>query len=190
MDISKEMLNTGELEDAEKDDLNEISDNPKNVAIISPDAIEIDGHIVTRKKLEQMEDAAKRVKISAYILDTCGLEAIVSIVTGAGDIGGTLLSLHPVMEAIALKCPKPLIEKMLWNLAKDFFIGLIPLVGDVADFFYKANKKNRKLFEAHLEEVRQRFADHPEKITEAQMEGSVSLSRAQTELLLEAHEEV
>jgi hypothetical protein len=39
---------------------------------------------------------------------------------------------------------------MLGNLGVDFLIGSVPLFGDLADFAWKANRKNAHLLEAHL----------------------------------------
>ena len=39
---------------------------------------------------------------------------------------------------------------MLGNVGVDFLIGSVPLFGDLADFAWKANRKNARLLEAHL----------------------------------------
>ena len=36
------------------------------------------------------------------------------------------------------------------NVAADFAIGAIPLVGDLFDFAFKANRRNARLLEHHL----------------------------------------
>jgi hypothetical protein len=38
---------------------------------------------------------------------------------------------------------------MLFNLAIDLVIGLVPFAGDLADVFWKANTKNMLLLERH-----------------------------------------
>lgn len=40
---------------------------------------------------------------------------------------------------------------MVFNLAIDFLVGLIPIVGDLADAAIRANSKNVRLFEEHLD---------------------------------------
>jgi hypothetical protein len=39
---------------------------------------------------------------------------------------------------------------MLGNVGIDFLVGSVPLFGDVFDFAWKANRKNARLLEAHL----------------------------------------
>ena len=42
------------------------------------------------------------------------------------------------------------LARMLGNIGVDFLIGSVPLFGDLADFAWKANRKNARLLEAHL----------------------------------------
>jgi hypothetical protein len=39
---------------------------------------------------------------------------------------------------------------MLGNVGVDFLIGSVPIAGDLFDFAWKANRKNARLLEAHL----------------------------------------
>ena len=48
--------------------------------------------------------------------------------------------------------PNGIKMQMLFNIALDFAIGLIPFVGDLADALYKANTRNAVLLEKHLRE--------------------------------------
>ena len=40
--------------------------------------------------------------------------------------------------------------KMIWNILLDFGIGLVPLLGDMADVLFHANMKNGSILEKHL----------------------------------------
>ena len=40
---------------------------------------------------------------------------------------------------------------MLGNVALDLVVGTIPLVGDLFDFGFKANRRNMELLARHLE---------------------------------------
>jgi hypothetical protein len=42
------------------------------------------------------------------------------------------------------------LARMLGNVGIDFVVGVVPLVGDLFDFVFKANRKNMRLLEAHL----------------------------------------
>lgn len=48
--------------------------------------------------------------------------------------------------------PSHLRMMMLMNVVIDFFIGLIPFVGDIADAVYKCNTRNAVILEKHLRE--------------------------------------
>ena len=39
---------------------------------------------------------------------------------------------------------------MLGNVGIDFVVGAIPVLGDMFDFVWKANRKNARLLEQHL----------------------------------------
>lgn len=52
---------------------------------------------------------------------------------------------------------------MLINIAFDFFIGFIPLLGDIMDAMYKANSKNVRLLEKRLDEIYHPHADKDTK---------------------------
>lgn len=47
---------------------------------------------------------------------------------------------------------------MVTNILLDLFIGGIPVIGDVWDFFNKANRKNLKLAKEYFE-VRQKLTE-------------------------------
>src|SRR5687768_9450451 len=66
-----------------------------------------------------------------------GLDAIVGLIPGAGDIVGALLGLYGVWVARQLGAPSSLLTRMLGNIAVDAVAGAVPIVGDLFDFAYK-----------------------------------------------------
>ena len=46
--------------------------------------------------------------------------------------------------------PASLRSRMIFNIVFDFALGLVPLLGDVADAFYRANTRNAALLYSHL----------------------------------------
>ncbi|KAG0277922.1 hypothetical protein BGZ95_005075 [Linnemannia exigua] len=101
-----------------------------------------------------------QVKRRAKVLDTAidlgvakiGLDPILGLIPIAGDAITMMIALRLIHTAQKADIPKSLTQKMLMNVALDFGMGLIPLVGDVADFLFKANQRNAKLFEEFLYE--------------------------------------
>lgn len=96
-------------------------------------------------------------KILTKLLDTqfsigkfrFGIDPLLDFIPGIGDILALLLSLYIIWVAKEMKVPKNVIFQMVKNVTVDFVLGLIPLVGYVADFFYKANVSNLKLLEKY-----------------------------------------
>lgn len=80
-----------------------------------------------------------------------GWDAIIGLVPGGGDVATGLLATYIVIEAARLGVSKATIVRMLGNVAIDVTAGAVPLAGDLLDAAFKANKKNLKLLEAHLE---------------------------------------
>jgi hypothetical protein len=107
-----------------------------------------------------------RLDALASLLDTAilipgtnvrfGLDALIGLVPGVGDVVTTLLSLYIVKEARALGAPRRLILRMLSNVALDSVVGAVPLAGDVFDVIWRANRRNMNLLIEWLEKTEKR----------------------------------
>ncbi|KAF3384921.1 hypothetical protein F1880_002579 [Penicillium rolfsii] len=104
-----------------------------------------------------------QVKRRAYRLDyalfnLCGVRfgwgSVIGLVPVIGDAGDAALALMVVRncEEIDGGLPPRLRMMMLINVIIDFFIGLVPFVGDIADAVYKCNTRNAVILEKHLRE--------------------------------------
>lgn len=80
-----------------------------------------------------------------------GLDALIGLVPGIGDLITTALSLYIVNEARALGAPSLLVVRMLANVALDGVVGAVPLFGDVFDVAFRANRRNLALLHEHLD---------------------------------------
>jgi len=90
-----------------------------------------------------------RVRRYAKLLDTALLDPILgAFVPGLGDFLGAALGMYIIIVAAQRKLPAVVIARMLLNLATDSALGVVPVVGGVADLVYKANNKNVDLLEA------------------------------------------
>ena len=71
----------------------------------------------------------------------------------AGAVGGdavtALFGSVIIFHAHHLRVPRVVQLRMLINVAIDVAIGIVPLVGDVADVFWKSNARNLALLEHH-----------------------------------------
>lgn len=79
-----------------------------------------------------------------------GLDPVLDIIPGIGTLIPTLLSGYLIWIGIQLEVPSKVLTQMIINVIVDGILGSIPLVGLVADAFFKANEKNLKLLEEYL----------------------------------------
>ena len=85
-----------------------------------------------------------------------GLDSLLGIVPGAGDIAGLGVSLA-LFGVMFKKGAGPLvILQMLGNIILDAMVGVIPFVGDIFDFGFKANKRNVDLLKKYYSEDKKR----------------------------------
>jgi hypothetical protein len=80
-----------------------------------------------------------------------GLDAIIGLVPGLGDLVSTALSSYIIWEARQLGLPRWKIARMVGNVAADTVLGAIPFAGDVFDVFFRANRRNMRIVREHLE---------------------------------------
>lgn len=104
--------------------------------------------------------ALARLERLARFLDTAiaipgtrirfGADTVVGLVPGVGDAITTLASAYLIYEAHRLGVPRHLLARMIGNVAFDAVIGAVPVLGDVADVFWRANTRNIRLLREHL----------------------------------------
>lgn len=114
--------------------------------------------------------ALRRVRTLSYLLDNAiripgtrhriGLDPLIGLLTGGGDIAGAILSAYIILEATRFGLPRKTLMQMLGNLLTDSIVGSLPLIGDLFDVTWKANTRNLALLEAHVANPQpQRAAD-------------------------------
>jgi hypothetical protein len=81
-----------------------------------------------------------------------GIEAIIGLVPGIGDLIGLIMSGYVLLEAQRAGASSKVKRQMLRNIGIDFVGGLIPVVGDAFDAIYKANTRNTRLLRNYLNE--------------------------------------
>ena len=79
-----------------------------------------------------------------------GLDALLGLVPGVGDVVGAVVSGRVLLSAARLGVPAPVLARMAGNMAIDALVGEIPLLGDLFDIGWKANRRNLDLLERHL----------------------------------------
>ncbi len=81
-----------------------------------------------------------------------GVDAVLGLVPFLGDILGLLISGYIVVQAARLRVPHSVLLRMLLNVGVEGLVGQAPLLGDVFDATWKANLRNVRLLEEHLDQ--------------------------------------
>lgn len=97
--------------------------------------------------IAQLLDQAFRVPGTRWRF---GLDAIVGLVPGAGDVLTSLVGAYGIWIARELGAPTAVQTRMLLNLTIDALVGAIPILGDLFDVAFKAHVRNRVLLEEWL----------------------------------------
>lgn len=84
-----------------------------------------------------------------------GWDAIIGLVPVAGDIAMAAIGTYPLYIAHKHKLGKFVRARMIGNLALDWVVGSVPLVGDLFDVAFKSHIKNARLLERAVEKARQ-----------------------------------
>jgi hypothetical protein len=104
----------------------------------------------------------------AYLMDgaipigrwSIGLDPLLGLLPGIGDLLGALISMVIVMRAVQAGIPRIAVARMMTNIAIDTLVGSIPILGDAFDFAYKSNLKNLRIYEQTLYDQRGATARH------------------------------
>ncbi len=94
----------------------------------------------------------------AYLMDgaipigrwSIGLDPLIGMIPGIGDLIGALISMVIVARAVQAGIPRIAVARMLANITIDTLVGSIPLFGDAFDFAFKSNLKNLRIYEESL----------------------------------------
>jgi len=99
--------------------------------------------------------AVERMRVVAWALDdaipvpgtnyTVGIDPLLGVLPVGGDAASGAISLYLVAESARLGVSREKLAAMLVNVLLDTGIGSIPVVGDLFDAGWKANKRNLAL---------------------------------------------
>jgi hypothetical protein len=74
-----------------------------------------------------------------------GLDAIIGLIPAFGDTSTSLVSLYILGSAVRYRVPKITLLRMGLNIAIDYAVGSLPVVGDLFDAWWKSNRMNLDL---------------------------------------------
>lgn len=81
-----------------------------------------------------------------------GLDSLIGLVPGLGDVAGALISSYILMQGVRLNAPKFTLIRMMLNIGVEVVVGWVPVLGDLFDMGWKANRRNVALLGDYLDQ--------------------------------------
>jgi hypothetical protein len=83
-----------------------------------------------------------------------GVSSVIGLIPAIGDAADCALALNTVRKCKKIEggLPSGVLMQMLFWVFIDFVVGLVPFVGDLLDASIKANSKNCRILEEHLDQ--------------------------------------
>ena len=109
------------------------------MATSNTDSLIIDKHL---ERLGWLMDDMFRVPVLG---SRVGLDPLLGLIPGLGDTITSLVSFYILVAAVRYRVSKITLLRMGVNIAIDYVVGSLPVVGDVADAWWKSNRMNLDL---------------------------------------------
>jgi hypothetical protein len=107
--------------------------------VTRPTSIQIEREL---EVLGQLMDNQFRIPVLGWRF---GLNAIIDLIPGVGDIATTIIALYVLVSAVRYRVPKITLLRMGLNIAIYFIGNLVPFVGDLFAAWWKPNIRNINL---------------------------------------------
>ena len=108
---------------------------------------------INEEKLNRLKRLSEKLDDSITIPGTerkIGLDPIIGLIPGGGDLVGGIISIYVMHSGIKMGVSRKTIIRMFVNIALEFVIGCIPILGDLFDATWKSNRRNVKLIEKSI----------------------------------------
>jgi hypothetical protein len=106
-------------------------------------------------------DTIARLDFIARLLDTAfvvpgtnirfGIEAFIRLMPGIGDAVASALSCVILIEAHRLGVPMRILARMIANVLLEGTAGAMPVVGDMFDIMFRANRRNIRILRDYMQ---------------------------------------
>lgn len=107
----------------------------------------LDPRVAQYRLLARLFDSVFRIPGTKWRF---GLDALIGLIPGIGDVAGAFVGAYGVWLARRLGAPSSVQARMLLNLGIDAVVGAVPFLGDLFDFGFKAHARNQALLEDWL----------------------------------------
>ena len=81
-----------------------------------------------------------------------GVDPLIGLVPVVGDTIGALLSCYILNQASRMGAPLSVLVRMVFNILIDAMVGAIPLLGDLFDVAWRANRRNVELLRRYQDQ--------------------------------------
>ena len=105
-------------------------------------------------------ETIERLDFIARLLDTAfvvpgtnirfGVEAVIRLMPGIGDAVASALSCVILIEAHRLGVPTRILARMIANVLLEGSAGAMPVVGDMFDIMFRANRRNIRILHDYM----------------------------------------
>jgi uncharacterized protein DUF4112 len=108
----------------------------------------------TRAAVERLDRLARLFDTAFFVPGTnirFGVEAVMRLVPGVGDAAASALSCWLLYEAHRLEVPKHVFARLAANVAIEGIVGAVPILGDLFDVGFRANRRNVQILREYFE---------------------------------------
>lgn len=106
---------------------------------------------MVRRRVELLERVLERSFTIPGTRIPVGLDAVIGLVPGVGDLITAGMGAYLVWEGRNLGLSKWQLWRMGGNLAVDTVIGAVPFIGDAFDLAFRSNSRNLRILRRHLD---------------------------------------
>lgn len=99
------------------------------------------------ERIARLMDGAVRLPVIGPV----GLDAVLGLFPVAGDLVSGGISVLLIAKSLKYGVPHDVIARMLANVLFDVIVGAVPIAGDVADMWFRANIRNVAILREYLE---------------------------------------
>ncbi len=105
-------------------------------------------------RLDRLEGLARQLDSAFRIPGTrirMGYDSLIGLIPGIGDVAAFVPGAYIIYESHRMGVPRSLLAQQVANIGIDTVVGSVPLIGDLFDVGWKANRRNVALLRTHLE---------------------------------------
>jgi C4-dicarboxylate transporter len=106
-----------------------------------------------RERLDRLDSLSRLLDIAFTVPGTnirFGAESIMRLVPGIGDAAASALSCLILYEAHRLGVPRRVMIRMAGNVAIEAAAGAVPVIGDLFDVAFRANRRNVQILREYF----------------------------------------